>query len=132
MKTSEKTIIRDQAIWIRMRFKSFGYAWNGILEFFKAEPNAQLHLAATVIVIALSVLFRITKSEVLIILFAIAFVWVAEMFNTAIEKAMDFISVERHPQIKFIKDVAAGAVLIASIAALVAGMIIFIPKTFAL
>jgi diacylglycerol kinase (ATP) len=44
--------------------------------------------------------------------FAIAFVWVTEMINTCIEKIMDFISLENHPQIQFIKDVAAGAVLI--------------------
>jgi diacylglycerol kinase len=128
MKASERTMLRDHATWIRMRFRSFAYAWNGIIQFFKTEPNAQLHLAATVIVVALSVAFKVTKAEALIILFAIAFVWITEMINTAIEKAMDFISVQRHPQIRFIKDVAAGAVLIASIAALVAGMIIFIPK----
>jgi diacylglycerol kinase len=128
MKASERTMLRDHETWMRMRVKSFGYAWNGIIQFFKTEPNAQLHLAATVIVVALSVVLKITKGEALIILFAIAVVWITEMINTAIEKVMDFMSVQRHPQIRFIKDVAAGAVLIASIAALVAGMIIFIPK----
>jgi len=57
---------------------------------------------------------------------------VAEMINTAIEKTIDFISVEKHPQIKLIKDIAAGAVLIASLAAVVVGLFIFIPKLLAL
>ena len=52
------------------------------------------------------------------------------MFNTCIEKAMNFISMEEHPEIRFIKDVAAGAVLIASATALIIGLLIFIPKIF--
>jgi diacylglycerol kinase len=55
-------------------------------------------------------------------------VWVAEIFNTAIEKTMDFISRERHPQIKLIKDLAAAAVLVTAFSALITGAIIFIPK----
>jgi len=132
MSTGEKVMDRGAAFWIRMRFKSFGYAWNGILQFFKTESNAQLHLAATVIVIGLSAWFHVTMHEAMIILFASGFVWVTEMINTAIEKAMDFISVQRHPQIRFIKDVAAGAVLIASIVALITGAMIFIPKILSL
>ena len=66
------------------------------------------------------------------IVFCIAFVWVTEMINTAIEKAMDFISTERHEQIRNIKDMAAGAVLIASITAVIVGSIIFIPKILSL
>ena len=57
-----------------------------------------------------------------------AFVWITEMINTAIEKAMDFITLEKHSQIKLIKDLAAGAVLVASITALITGSIIFVPK----
>jgi diacylglycerol kinase len=54
------------------------------------------------------------------------------MVNTALEKTIDFISVEKHPQIKLIKDVAAGAVLIAAIAAVIVGCFIFIPKLISL
>ena len=61
-----------------------------------------------------------------------AMVWMAELFNTAIEKTMDFISKEAHPQIKLVKDLAAAAVLIAAIAAVLVGALIFIPKLFPL
>ena len=57
-----------------------------------------------------------------------AVVWMAELFNSAIEKAMDFISTEKHPQIKLVKDLAAAAVLITALAAVIVGGIIFIPK----
>lgn len=70
--------------------------------------------------------------EVIAISFSIALVWVTEMINTAIEKSMDLISLEKHPQIKIIKDIAAGAVLVASICSAIVGSVIFLPKLFIL
>ena len=58
----------------------------------------------------------------------IGFVWVAELFNTAIERIIDFISTERQAPIRFIKDRSAGVVLKAAIAAFITGCIVFIPK----
>jgi diacylglycerol kinase len=58
----------------------------------------------------------------------IGLVWVTEILNTCIEKAMDVITIEHHPQIKIIKDLAAGAVLIAALVAVIVGSFIFIPK----
>ena len=55
-------------------------------------------------------------------------VWITEMLNSCIERLIDFFYPEEHPQIKFIKDLAAGAVLVAAITAVVAGLLIFIPK----
>ena len=55
-------------------------------------------------------------------------VWMAEIINTAIEKSMDFISKEKHPQIALVKDLAAAAVLISAVAAFAIGIIIFLPK----
>lgn len=112
----------------RARLKSFVYAWEGVVWFFKTEHNASVHLSATIMVLVLSVSFGVSKTEAIAVVFSIGFVWVAEMINTVIEKAMDLISIERHPQIKIIKDVAAGAVLVAAIAAFLVGCLIFIPK----
>jgi diacylglycerol kinase len=63
-------------------------------------------------------------------LLAIALVWTTEAINTAIEKIVDFISPDFHPKAGEIKDLAAGAVLIASLFALITGLIIFVPKLF--
>jgi len=104
----------------------------GIVSFFRSEHNAQVHLVITFLVLVLSVTLGVNKWEAIAVVFSIAFVWIAEMFNTAIEKAMDFISTEKHSQIKLIKDISAGAVLIASIAAVIVGCFIFIPKLIAL
>lgn len=114
------------------RIKSFAYAWTGIQKLFATEKNAQVHLAAAVVVLSASVLLGVTSMEAIILVFSVALVWIAELFNTAIEKAMNFISLERNPYIKTIKDMSAGAVLVATIAAVLAGAIIFIPKLLAL
>ena len=119
---------KTSAFSIKARFKSFAFAWNGILRFFQKEHNAQLHLAASLVVMALAFFLKVSSTEVLFLLFSISFVWVSEMINTAIEKIMDFICFEKNKQIKLIKDLAAGAVLVASVTALIAGCIIFIPK----
>lgn len=115
---------------LRSRFKSFVFAGSGIVRFFKTEHNAWLHLGAATIVGLLCIYFPVSRSELVMLVFSIAFVWVTEMINTAIEKAMDFVSMEKHPEIKAVKDIAAGAVLLAAIAALIAGFAIFIPKIF--
>jgi len=116
----------------KARLKSFVFAWQGIIDFFTTEHNAQIHLAVTILVIVLSIFFRVNKTETIAIIFSIALVWITEMVNTTIEKTMDFISLQRHPQIKIIKDLSAGAVLIAAIAAVIVGCIIFVPKIISL
>lgn len=117
---------------VKARFKSFVYAWEGIVHFLRTEHNAQVHLAASVLVIVLSVTLRVHKMEVLAVAFSMGLVWITEMINTSIEKIMDFISFEKQEPIKRIKDVAAGAVLVAAIVALFIGCVVFIPKMIAL
>ncbi|AXY76226.1 diacylglycerol kinase family protein [Paraflavitalea soli] len=113
---------------IRDRLKSFQYAWQGIVRFLRGDHNAWVHAVATVVVIILASVVPLTKTELLALVFAVGFVWVAEMFNTCIERTMDFISTEKRPEIGLIKDVAAGAVLVAAITAAIIGGIVFIPK----
>ena len=113
---------------IRARAKSFVYAFEGILSVFRTEHNTQLHLLATVIVIGLALVFPVSRLEAMALVIAAGLVWIAELFNTAIEKIMDFISVEKNPQIKFIKDLSAAAVLVAAFIAVAVGCFVFIPK----
>ncbi|MGB8192472.1 MAG: diacylglycerol kinase family protein [Chitinophagaceae bacterium] len=122
--------METQKFSISKRALSFHYAVTGICRFFKTEHNAWLHMLGTIGVIALTIFFPVSTAEALALVFAIGFVWTVELFNTCIEKAMDFISTEKHPQIQLIKDMAAGAVLVAACTALVSGSIIFIPKIF--
>jgi len=118
----------NQPFSLYARCKSFVYAFAGIKVFLKNEHNALLHLAGTIIVLFLALFFKVSSVEAALLLFVAGLVWITELLNTAIEKIMDFISTQQHPKIKFIKDIAAAAVLVAAIVAFITGCIVFIPK----
>ncbi|GAC1417495.1 MAG: diacylglycerol kinase [Flavisolibacter sp.] len=115
---------------IKARISSFAFAWAGITAFFKTGHNARIHLLVACLVLATTGFLKVSCIETIAVILAIALVWITEMVNTVIEKIMDFISEERLPQIQMIKDIAAGAVLIAAITALAIGCIIFLPRIF--
>jgi diacylglycerol kinase (ATP) len=121
------SVMKSNQFSIQSRIRSFRFAGEGIFSFILKEHNAMLHFMATVVVITLGVLTGLSSGEWMAILLSIGLVWVAEMFNTCIEKLIDFIAPGYHQQIKFIKDVAAGAVLVAALVALAIGLIVFIP-----
>jgi diacylglycerol kinase len=113
---------------LKKRIKSFHYAFTGLYELVKSEPNARIHFIATVGTVTAGFFFRISSLEWCIVLFAIALVWAAEGFNTVIEKLVDHLFPEYHETARIAKDISAGAVLICAIAALICGLIIFLPK----
>ena len=112
----------------KARGASFSYAFNGFIALFRTEHNAWIHGGLTALALLLSIVLHISKTEWMLLIIIISFVWMAEIINTAIEKTMDFISLEKHPQIKLVKDLAAAAVLVSAVAALLIGTIIFLPK----
>ena len=120
--------MEPQQFSIRRRIRSFAYAIGGIGRFIRNEHNARIHVVATVCVIVAAVWFRVSHGEAIALSFAVGLVWVTEILNTCLERTLDFITRGLHPEIKIIKDLAAGAVLVASITALITGLIIFIPK----
>ena len=107
------------------RAKSFTHAFRGLNILFKSTHNAWIHVVVFVIVVLLGKLFYITHIEWALILLASGFVFSAEAFNTAIEIDIDLTSPEYHPYARDTKDVAAGAVLIASITAILVGICVF-------
>jgi len=108
--------------------KSFGYALQGISFFFRNERNGRLQLLIACCVFLAGILLSVSMTEWLIILLFVALVISLEMLNSALEKLCDHISPDWHPQIKVIKDMAAGAVLWSAIMSIIAGLCIFIPK----
>lgn len=112
---------------IRARLQSFVFAFNGVRLFIQKEHNAWIHLLATVVAVTTGLLLSIQPMEWVAIVFAIGLVWVTEMLNTCLERTIDLISLEKNEKIKFVKDIAAGAVLIASIIALVIAFFVFLP-----
>lgn len=107
---------------------SFNYAVTGIITALKTEKHMKVHYGIALAVIIASLFFDFSKLEFLILLFAISLVIVSEMLNTAIEKSIDMITTDYHPLAKIVKDVAAGAVLIASLNALVVGYLLFFER----
>ena len=112
---------------IRRFLKGFYYAWQGIIHVLRYERNARAHLLFATLAFILGLYLRVTNAELAAIFFAIIIVFLAEIFNTAIEKTLDLIDSEYNHKIMIIKDMAAGAVLIASVAAAMLGVIIFLP-----
>lgn len=107
---------------------SFGNAINGIIYTIKHERNMRIHIVALLGVFILSVFYRLTKTEFLIVCLTVGLVIVCELFNTAMEVLVDIIVDVYHPKAKIIKDVAAGAVLVAAIISLIVGYFIFFDK----
>ncbi|MEZ3519106.1 MAG: diacylglycerol kinase family protein [Muribaculaceae bacterium] len=118
----------DKKDWrLSKRIRSFGYAFSGIGRLF-SQPNACIHAAVTVLVIAAGVWLRISATEWCLVSICIGGVLMAEAFNTAVEALADKVSPGYDPLIGRAKDLAAGAVLIFVLAAVAVGLIIFIPK----
>lgn len=107
---------------------SFACAFRGLADLLRGEPHARFHLAATVAVGALGWWFCLTAGEWIAVILAVGLVWAAEALNTAIEHLADVLHPARHPGIGRVKDIAAAAVLLASIAAALTGMIVFGPR----
>ena len=108
----------------RKVLRSFRFAGQGIVDLFRYENNAKVHLLIAGLVIPVGLWLRLTRVEWAVVLTQIGLVWAAEAINTALEKLCDFVSPGLHPQIKAIKDMASGAVLILSIGAVVVGVIV--------
>ena len=110
--------------------KSFRFAFRGIKAVFISENNAKIHLAASIIIVSAGIFFHLDLSEWLWIALSISLVWITEAINTAIEKIVNVVSPSYNKTAGEIKDIAAGAVLLAAIFASVTGACIFIPKIF--
>lgn len=107
-------------------FKSFQYAWNGILYCFKTQANFRIHFIGFIFMLASAYYFRFEKMEWLVCLILSALVFFAELINTAIESAIDLTTQEYSELAKITKDCAAGAVLVLAVfAVIVWGVIVF-------
>ena len=109
------------------RIKSFYHAIAGLRDIMSTEHNAWIHAIFTVISLFLATWLRIDFMEFVLIIIVITLVWVAEAFNTVLEIVVDMVSPEYTQFAKRAKDIAAGAVLVAAIAAAIIGLIILVP-----
>jgi diacylglycerol kinase (ATP) len=105
--------------------ESFNYAIEGIIHVLRTHRNMRIHLAVAVIVLVAALWVGVDRFELMALLIAIAFVLITEMINSAVETAVDVATTSFDPLAKLAKDVAAGAVLIASITAVAVGYLVF-------
>ena len=108
--------------------KTFAAALNGVNYFFKTERNGKIQLAVACFTLLIGFYLQLSSVEWILILFFIGLVICLEMMNTALEHLCNHVHSDYHPTIKVIKDLAAGAVLFASIISVITRLIIFIPK----
>lgn len=104
---------------------SFNWAFEGIVYVLRTQRNMQIHVSAAVVVLVMGLLLDFSRLEMAAVLGAISLVLVAEMMNTAIEAAIDAVVTTYHPLVKIAKDVAAGAVLVATVNALAIAYFVF-------
>ena len=105
--------------------ESFNVAFEGIIHVLRTQRNMRIHFGVAVLVLLAALVSGVDKLELIALLLAIAFVLIAEMLNTAVEAAIDVATTSFDPMAKLAKDIAAGAVLIASANAVVVGYLVF-------
>jgi diacylglycerol kinase (ATP) len=109
----------------RTLLESFNFAVEGIIHVVRTQRNMRIHLLAAVIVLVAAIWVGVSKLELIALLLAIAFVFMTEMINSALEQAIDVATTSFDPLAKLAKDVAAGAVLIATVNAIAIGYLVF-------
>lgn len=107
---------------------SFKYAFEGLLYVLRTQKHMRFHFLAAILSLILGAWAGLTKLEVLFLFFTISLVLVAEIVNTCLEAMIDMVTDEFHPLAKITKDVAAGGVMIASLNAVIVGIMLFLPK----
>lgn len=115
---------------VKGRVKSFVYAFQGAYKLITTEHSIMVQFSLGILVTIAGFYFKISATEWLFQILAIGLVLSIEGLNTAIEKIADFIHPQYHERIGFIKDIAAGAVFFAALAALAVGAVIYCPKIF--
>jgi len=105
--------------------ESFNYAFEGIIHVLRTQRNMRIHFAVALAVLIAGLAVDVSRLELIALLLAIAFVLIAEMINTALEAAIDVATTSFDPMAKLAKDIAAGAVLIATVNAIAIGYLVF-------
>jgi diacylglycerol kinase (ATP) len=112
--------------------KSFSYAQAGAVHALRTQRNIWIHLAVAIVVLAVAIYCQVTTVELAILVLTVTTVIVAEMLNTAIEIVVDHLSPEFREEAGLIKNVAAGAVLLAAAGAVAVGWLVLFPRIWRL
>ena len=114
--------------WLGRLARSFGCAFAGLFWMVRSQRNARIHLMALGIVVVMGAWLRITSMEWCLVVLAAGGVLAAEALNSAVEELADRLTTERDERIRRAKDAAAAGVLLAALAALAVGLMVFLPR----
>ena len=120
-----------KAGFIPSRLGAIRIAFEGLGFLVRTQPNVKVYLVFSLAVIIAGGIFGITRMEWITLAITVGLVWGAETFNTALEELVDLVHPEQHSQVKVIKDLSAGAVLISAMLSVVVGLLIFGPRLWA-
>ena len=109
------------------RIHAFGHAFHGLQYVLRTQRNAWIHALVTALVLLLAFILELPARDWAVLFLTIAMVWTAEFINTALEAVVDLASPRHHPLAKVGKDVGAAAVLIASLTAVLVGLLVLGP-----
>lgn len=109
-------------------FEALKNALNGIAYVIKKERNIKIELLFALFAIAASIILKLNLTEIAIIVLIICLVFFSEFINTFLEIALDLYTEEYNEKVKIVKDIIAGSVLLISIASVIIGILIFLPK----
>ena len=112
--------------------ESVGYACNGVASALKSEANLRIQFIATGLVLILAWMFNLSLGQVSILIITATFVLVMELVNTAVENLADVVHPSQHEEVRKLKDMMAGAVMLSSLSAMVVGVLIFAPSIVSL
>jgi diacylglycerol kinase (ATP) len=104
---------------------SFKHAIEGIVHVFRTQKHMRFHFVAAAVIISIGSLMKLPREQWFLLYFAMALVFLTEMLNTAIEACVDLFTDQWHPLAKIAKDIAAGAVLVATVLAIVVAILVF-------
>jgi len=119
---------RSEDSFVKGRLKSFRYAFRGMWTLIRTEHSIMVQLVIAFMVCIAGFVVGLSSTEWILQILAIAMVLVAESLNTGIEKLCDFVHPEHSKRIGMIKDISAGAVTFAALAAVLVGLLIYLPK----
>lgn len=113
------------------RADSFRFAFQGIGRLFRSQANARIHLAAAALVLILAAALDLPRQDWAILILTIGLVLAAEALNSGLEALVDLVSPDPHPLAGAAKDLAAGGVLLAALAAALVGLLVLGPPLWA-
>lgn len=115
---------------INRLLKSYSYAFKGLFKTFREEQNLRIQTIASLIIFILGVYFKISRLEWALLVLVIGLVLVAEITNSAVERITDVLKPRINNYVKEIKDVMAAGVLLSSMAAIIVGLVVFLPYLY--